>query len=333
VHASHLATRGVTMGWEGALALLEDHAGGSLDLKVLRRPRIVLIANEFPDTTMTAAVWLTQMGVEIVLVRYQAYRTPAGLAVTTSRIWPIEDVEDLVVRPEEREEAEEVQRERRRSRSVVARIVEAGLLQDGDPLTFTPAASQLPAALRTEVETWIAEEPGRGEASWVNANPRCLRWQVDGTEHSASGLAERIVEHATGRRVHTTGPMWWSDQDGNRLYDLLEAHTGEPVYAGWEGERDWSELHKLLEQLPEGRWTSYGDLAEAIGSSAIAVGQHVTSCPDCPRSAYRVLRNSGRVAENFVWDDGRDVDPMELLESEGVVFEGGRASEAQRMRW
>jgi alkylated DNA nucleotide flippase Atl1 len=78
---------------------------------------------------------------------------------------------------------------------------------------------------------------------------------------------------------------------------------------------------------------SYGDLAKVIGSSAIAVGQHVTSCPQCP-TAYRVLRDDGCVAENFTWDDpARDDDPRQLLQDEGVEFIDDRAMPAHRMTW
>jgi alkylated DNA nucleotide flippase Atl1 len=331
--ATHLSAQGEPTAHADARRALEDHAGGALDLKVLRRPRIVLIAGEFLDTTTTSAVWLTQMGVEVDLVRYQAYRTPGGLVVTTSKIWPLDEAEDLVVRPEEREEVEETQRERRRSRSVVVRLVEAGLIQDGAPMRFAIVPSQLSGALRDDVENWLAEDPQRGRATWVNSNPRCLRWELDGSEHSASGLVVRIVEQATGQRINVTGPLWWEDEEGNRLFEILEEHTGEQVYASGEHERDWSDLHALLHRLPPGRWTSYGDLAKVIGSSAIAVGQHVTSCPECPK-AYRVLRNDGRVADNFIWDDPeRDDDPRQLLQDEGVGFIGDHASPADRMTW
>jgi hypothetical protein len=241
--ATHLSAQGEPTAHADARRALEDHAGGALDLKVLRRPRIVLIAGEFLDTTTSSEVWLTQMGVEVDLVRYQAYRTPGGLVVTTSKIWPLDEAEDLVVRPEEREEVEETQRERRRSRSVVVRLVEAGLIQDGAPMRFAIVPSQLSGALRDDVENWLAEDPQRGRATWVNSNPRCLRWELDGSEHSASGLVVRIVEQATGQRINVTGPLWWEDEEGNRLFEILEEHTGEQVYASGEHERDWSDLH------------------------------------------------------------------------------------------
>jgi alkylated DNA nucleotide flippase Atl1 len=128
--------------------------------------------------------------------------------------------------------------------------------------------------------------------------------------------------------------LWWVDSEGNRLADVLEAHTGEPVYADPVLERDWSELHDLLGKLPAGRWTSYGDLATAIGSSAIAVGQHVAVCNECA-NAYRVLSSDGRISEGFSWaGSSRDDDPVDVLVAEGVQFDANqRAVPEQRMRW
>ena len=68
-----------------------------------------------------------------------------------------------------------------------------------------------------------------------------------------------------------------------------------------------------------------GDLAEAIGSSARAVGAHILRCHECV-SAYRVLTSDGRFAEGFSWGDPSDTrDPLELLGREGVAFVDGRA--------
>jgi alkylated DNA nucleotide flippase Atl1 len=276
-------------------------------------------------------VWLTQMGMSFTLVRYQAYHTPVGVHVTTSRLWPLEQAEDLVVRPEERVEVEAAQEVRRRSRSVVARIIDAGLLEDGALMSIAPD-TQVTAEVRDAVAEWIAEDPRRGQARWVNGNRlRCLEWLADGESWSASGLAEHIIREASGHSASITGPTWWADETGLRLHELLEEHTGEPVYATSFGERDWTEMHQLLAQLQPGEWITYKDLADAIGSSAIAVGQHVARCSACP-NAYRVLTSRRTVSGGFRWDDGdRDDDPQALLESEGVRFdEAGRADPAMR---
>lgn len=329
-HQRHLATAGVSVSQDDALGRLAEHASGALDLKILRHPRIVLIAGEYPDTTMTSAIWLTQMGVKFTLVRYQAYRTPAGMHVTTSRLWPLDQAEDLVVRPEEREEVEAAQEQRRRSRSVVARIIEAGLLEEGQLLTVEPD-TQVTLDVRDAVNEWVSEDPARGRARWVNSNPRCLRWEVDGSEWSTSGLAEHIIAEASGALPSITGPTWWTEENGLRLHELLEEHLGEPVYSRYGAERDWSDLHEVLAELPAGRWTTYKDLAAAIGSSPIAVGQHIARCPDCV-NGYRVLSSTRTVSAGFTWsDDDRDDDPQVLLEQEGVQFdEAGRADPSTR---
>lgn len=329
----HLEQTGESISTDQAMSRLTEHAEGALDLKILRRPRIVLIAGDYPDTTMTSAIWLTQMGVHFTLVRYQAYRTPAGVHVTTSRLWPLDQAEDLVVRPEEREQVEAAQEQRRRSRSVVSRIIDAGLLEDGQLLRVAPD-TQVAVEVREQVSQWISAEPARGRALWVNANPRCLRWEFDGNVWSTSGLAEHIIGEASGHSASITGPTWWETEEGLRLHELLEEHLGEPVYSGYGAERDWSDLHELLEGLPAGRWTTYKDLADAIGSSAIAVGQHIANCSACP-NAYRVLTSRRTVSEGFRWADAdRDDDPQDLMVAEGIPFDAaGRADPTMRVRF
>jgi len=327
----HLVVNGENVTVDEAANRLAEHAGAALELKILRRPRVVLIAGEYADTTMTSAIWLTQMGVSFTLVRYQAYRTPAGVHITTSRLWPLEQAEDLVVRPEEREEVEAAQEVRRRSRSVVARIIDAGLLDDGALMSVAPD-TQVTAEVRDAIAEWLAEDPRRGQARWINGNRvRCLEWPLDGEPWSASGLAEHIIREASGHNGSITGPTWWADESGLRLHELLEEHTGEPVYATGLGERDWSDMHRLLAQVEPGEWTTYKDLADAIGSSAIAVGRHVAQCATCPH-AYRVLTSRGTVSGGFRWEDEeRDEDPQSMLEREGVCFdEAGRADPAMR---
>ncbi|OGU35003.1 MAG: hypothetical protein A3K13_05185 [Gemmatimonadetes bacterium RIFCSPLOWO2_12_FULL_68_9] len=97
--------------------------------------------------------------------------------------------------------------------------------------------------------------------------------------------------------------------------------------------RDWSRLHAALAALPNGTWTSYGDVAELIGSHQVPVGQHLASTSGL-MNAHRVLNADGRVAEGFHWSnpgDKRDV--HELLESEGIRFGPDRHAEpSQRFR-
>ena len=61
----------------------------------------------------------------------------------------------------------------------------------------------------------------------------------------------------------------------------------------------------MLAALPFGTWTTYGDLAELIGSHQMPVGQHPASTPGL-LNAYRVLNADGRVATPFYSADPAD---------------------------
>jgi alkylated DNA nucleotide flippase Atl1 len=96
------------------------------------------------------------------------------------------------------------------------------------------------------------------------------------------------------------------------------------------GGRDWSRLHAALAALPLGKWTTYGDLAQLIGSHQVPVGQHVANTPGL-FNAYRVLTADGRVADGFHWDDPSDLREVHsVLESEGIHFSPDRRADASQ---
>lgn len=94
---------------------------------------------------------------------------------------------------------------------------------------------------------------------------------------------------------------------------------------------DWSLAHDILAAIPDGRWTSYYHLADAIGTSAQAVANHVSKCLVCVHP-YRVLTWDGRIAEGFAWTDPKDDrDPRRVLEGEGVRFTNGIANAERKL--
>jgi alkylated DNA nucleotide flippase Atl1 len=94
--------------------------------------------------------------------------------------------------------------------------------------------------------------------------------------------------------------------------------------------RDWSLLRQACATIPSGAWTSYGEIAEAIGSHPVPVGAQLATKP--MPNAWRVLTANGRVSRQFKWlEPGRDDDPADLLRSEGVHFIDGHADEARRV--
>jgi alkylated DNA nucleotide flippase Atl1 len=93
---------------------------------------------------------------------------------------------------------------------------------------------------------------------------------------------------------------------------------------------DWAPLHKVLDRLPTGRWTTYGDLASVVGTAPQPLGQHITTCGECTH-AWRVLDRDGRIAAGFRWSQpGRKDDPAQLLAAEGDLHDG-KAAESQRL--
>lgn len=147
-----------------------------------------------------------------------------------------------------------------------------------------------------------------------------------------SGLIEldgKTFETPSGAGRHlkggaTNGWYFWALEDGRRLVDVRATFRGRE--AAREATRlDWGQLHQILEALPEGRWTSYGALAGAIGTAAQPLGQHVTKCSQCA-NAHRVLTATGEISPGFTWGDPTDDrDPRALLESEGLAFVENRA--------
>lgn len=98
-----------------------------------------------------------------------------------------------------------------------------------------------------------------------------------------------------------------------------------------KGGFDWTMAHSILDAIPEGNWTSYQYVAEAVGTSAQAVGNHMSSCGNCP-NPHRVLTWDGRVADNFHWlDPDDDRVPSDLLAAEGVRVEDHTADMEQQL--
>lgn len=95
---------------------------------------------------------------------------------------------------------------------------------------------------------------------------------------------------------------------------------------------DWSLVHLVLSQIPAGRWTSYGDLANQAGTGARALGQHIRACEEC-LNAWRVLDGTGVSSPGFRWTDFTRTDTqVDVLLAEGVTFDSaGRANPANRL--
>ena len=95
----------------------------------------------------------------------------------------------------------------------------------------------------------------------------------------------------------------------------------------------YDRIDEAIAMVGSGSWTTYGDIAQAVGTVGQVVGAAV-SRSGSPEGAWRVLRAGGAVSPEFSWPSdspytGRSC--QEVLESEGVVFTDGKADPSQRI--
>jgi alkylated DNA nucleotide flippase Atl1 len=297
---------------------------GELDVELLRTPRIVLVAGSFPPTVTATVVWLAEMGLNITMQKVQAYRVFGDrIVVTVSQHFPVQDVEDFTVSPQ-RALAQVTEQRRRatREKSTVHKLVAAKAIPDGTVLTLRPT-NEVTEDVRESLENWIAVDPRRGRATWFNRLKDPLRWEYNGQTYRPTPLVAQMLAEAADVNRSPRGPSWWVLPDGRDLTTAAGAVAG--------GAFDWSLLHRVMSALPPGRWTTYGDLADLVGTAAQPLGLHIARCRHCA-NAHRVLGADGRVRPNFAWDDPTDErKPEDLLREEGVPVRDGAADSAKRL--
>lgn len=137
---------------------------------------------------------------------------------------------------------------------------------------------------------------------------------------------------AMTRSVGEAG-AWGPELIRERGRDLAKRATHiwpGPADVGLPAEDDrWTIVRQLLVALPEGVWTTYGDVAAVTGRAPMPLGNYLAS--NTVPNAWRVLNAGGRVAANFRWADGREADPIDVLTSEGVRFASSVADPEQRL--
>ncbi len=94
-------------------------------------------------------------------------------------------------------------------------------------------------------------------------------------------------------------------------------------------------LWARLRQIPEGRVSTYGDMAAALGKpkAARAVGGMLATNPDAPRTpCHRVVRSDGSLGG---YQGGMEAQSRkrDLLESEGVRVVDGKVQDFDRLRF
>lgn len=172
------------------------------------------------------------------------------------------------------------------------------------------------------------------EAAPFRAGDPTPRWQNgfmwSSTDMRGAGWIDKTpagwVLTDAGRAALTAHPDGQGlAREASRLYKLaLDEKRPRP--------RHLTAIDAALGLIPPGRWTSYTDLAMAVGTNAQTVGWYMGQTT--AEGTHRVLGHDGKPSPGFVWPEAtpRDETQREALEAEGVAFdEGGRADEARRV--
>lgn len=220
VHSKFLShRRGEPVDTETAEAELDEWA--TITEETLRLPRLVLMATDFPKTVTATVVFLhQQLGLDVRLLGFQAYRTASEVLVTVSQQYPPPEIEEFVLSPEVNEARQQraEKQTRQRELNTVARLLAADVLEPGEQLEFRPPSAELQAV----VEPWLSEKPQRRFATWQEDAAKPLRWALDGLMYSPTGLVRQILAEAAGRTSPVQGPLYWVNSEGASLVTLAE---------------------------------------------------------------------------------------------------------------
>ncbi len=219
----------------------------------------------------------------------------------------------------------------------------------GEPLDFDRAALTiehvLPQSMTREWEAMLAaaahddETPADLHASLVHTlgNLTLTAYNAKLTNDSFPAKQKILSDSGLAMNREIAGASAW----GRAEIEARGRARGQRIVSIWPGpdeslsappaEPRWRLMNQLVASLPAGRWTSYRDVAEVIGSRHNTV--HGRLYRFRVPNAHRVLTLKGQISSDLRWPDPqRTDDPRKVLEAEGGRFdEYGRADPEQRM--
>jgi len=164
---------------------------------------------------------------------------------------------------------------------------------------------------------------------------KTLRWTEPDTGvervESPSLLAARVL-HELGVRegeissAGINGMHYWTI-DGDKSLHQLAMENGMRNTGARRIDRD--ALRAVLKEIPPGHWTTYGDVAEGIGSPGAAQSVASAIASDTAvENAHRVLRANGAISPEWAGTDGSGPEEVrKKLEAEGVEFGDGECAD------
>lgn len=231
-------------------------------------PRIVLLAGEFRPEVTTTVLWLLDnFGMDIRCVRLQPFQVGERVLVSSEAIIPLPEAEQYRLGVQrKRQVVVREQAQKARARRLLPQLVEAGALEIGQVLYFRRDA--VPEG--TDPEWTVSEPLYRAKLVAAEGN-RTLEWtdpQSGVPEVLSASRIAAILLHRLGVRSGAissdgiNGMTYWTT-DGTITLQELGKDVGLLDRSDRHLDRD--ALRQVLAAIPSGRWTTYGDVATAIG--------------------------------------------------------------------
>ncbi|HEX3965129.1 MAG TPA: AIPR family protein [Trebonia sp.] len=109
---------------------------------------------------------------------------------------------------------------RLRRQKAVATLVDAGCIAEGTTILFEAKGQRE----QEWVNPWLAVDPKRGQATWVNHRGKPLLWAYDGQRYSPTGLVTKIWESSgwPDHPVAVQGPTQWHVPGEGSLWDIAK---------------------------------------------------------------------------------------------------------------
>ena len=323
-----------------AAKVLLELLGGSEDEPPVidDTPRIVLVAGDFRPEVTTTVLWLVDNfeNMDIRCVRLQPFEIGGRIIVSSEVIIPLPEAEQYRLSVQrKRREVIGTQTEKAKAGRLVPRLLEAGALKIGDILYLKRSVVPPDAA-----PAWSEKEPlYRAEVATAEGI-RTLRWTDPDTGEaeliSPSLLAARFLWRFEQRDGPVSseginGMLYWTTDGEKTLRDLAAEHG---LLDGPGRRVDKDALKRICRSIPYGRWTTYGDIAAAIGVPGAAQSVAGVIATDTGiENAHRVLRASGQISPGWVNAAGEGAAAAQaMLEAEGVRFDDAGVADAAR-RW
>jgi hypothetical protein len=290
---------------EEAREALVELLGGTEDEPPLidNKPRIVLVAGDFRAEVTTTVLWLIDnFEMDIRCVRLQPFSVDGRTLVHSEVIIPLPEAEQYRLG---------VQRKCRQVEEEQEQTARAGRLLPG---CWRPrrsrsarrcASAATPFRQRRRPPASL-DEPLYQATVVAGEGIRCLQWTepetAESRQESPSVLAARLL-HRLGERTGelssagVNGMNYWTVDGDVSLRDVAR-EAGLLERSGRRINRD--ALRSVCAAIPEGRWTTYGDVAKATGvpGAAQSVAGILATDWSIP-NPHRVLRSGGHTTPEY----------------------------------